>query len=470
MQPKTTWRSRPIWSARESRRRVVQRALRGPYRRADRSRARRRNRGARTSGVGDPEHHALRTLALRRRHRRRVARPVPREDGGGGRRRSRTTFARAEWAALEDKQAEAVLEAPSRAVRQLPPVAAPLSPAPAGLSPRNESAPRSRSAGSRRGDGSTPTCSRSASSTTARTSIDQARDRLCVTAERRASPPERVGIVAALENKPPHAGVRAQYGDFRPRDRGLAARVSDVLSWRNQLNETSDEAVEALIGAIVGRYDIMQRHYRLRARLLGIEKLADYDRFAPVSEPPRMSWNEARELITDAYESLLADVGDRDEVLRQPLDRRYHGRGKRPARTARCACPRSPVHPDDVRGVAAECAHARARAGPRRACGALAGRRLLQQRRPAHARRDRSVLGEAITFRQLLDHSETKERIDLLVAFIDEIAGTVFGAMAANRFEDAAHRERRDEASCPRRGSESSGSACTSACTATRPS
>ena len=55
------------------------------------------------------------------------------------------------------------------------------------------------------------------------------------------------------------------------------------------------------------------------------------------------------------------------------------------------------------------------------------------------------MLGEAITFRQLLDHSDTKERVDLLVSFVDEITGTVFGAMAANRFEDAAHKERRDE-------------------------
>ena len=38
----------------------------------------------------------------------------------------------------------------------------------------------------------------------------------------------------------------------------------------------------ALIEAVRGRYDIPQRWYRLKAKLLGVDRLADYDRSAPV--------------------------------------------------------------------------------------------------------------------------------------------------------------------------------------------
>ena len=43
-------------------------------------------------------------------------------------------------------------------------------------------------------------------------------------------------------------------------------------------NEASDESVEALIGAVRARYDLPQRWYALKAKVLGIPDLADYDR------------------------------------------------------------------------------------------------------------------------------------------------------------------------------------------------
>ena len=41
----------------------------------------------------------------------------------------------------------------------------------------------------------------------------------------------------------------------------------------------------ALIEAVRARFDIPQRWYRLKAKLLGVDRLADYDRSAPVLRP-----------------------------------------------------------------------------------------------------------------------------------------------------------------------------------------
>jgi oligoendopeptidase F len=55
------------------------------------------------------------------------------------------------------------------------------------------------------------------------------------------------------------------------------------LSSRNLANETTDEAVEALVEATTSRFDLPKRYYRLKARLLGLERLEHYDRFATLS-------------------------------------------------------------------------------------------------------------------------------------------------------------------------------------------
>jgi oligoendopeptidase F len=358
-------------------------------------------------------------------------------------------FFELEWAALEDEQAEAVLEAPGleryanflRAQRR--------------FRPHLLSEPEERVSAEKSISGITA-WGRLYSDLLSQIrvqhdgedlSIDQARDRLRVTAERDERRRLNESTVAALEN---NLRTRAFVLNTAISDRAIEDRLRGYptwLSWRNQLNETSDDAVEALIEAVVGRYDLMQRHYRLRARLLAVDKLADYDRFAPVSEPPRMSWSEARGLITDAYESFSPLTS---EIVTRFFDGRWIDAASRPGKTpgAYCAMRVPGVHPYILMTFAGSRLSALTLAhelghGVHAVLSQDVG--YFNSEVPLTLAETGSVLGEAITFRQLLDHSDTKERIDLLVAFIDEIAGTVFGAMAANRFEDAAHKERRDE-------------------------
>ena len=70
-------------------------------------------------------------------------------------------------------------------------------------------------------------------------------------------------------------------------DKATEDRLRGYPHWlaaRNLANEASDESVQALIEAVRGRYEIPRRWYRLKARLLGLERLADYDRMASVTE------------------------------------------------------------------------------------------------------------------------------------------------------------------------------------------
>ena len=67
--------------------------------------------------------------------------------------------------------------------------------------------------------------------------------------------------------------------------------------------------MQALVDAVVSRYDIAQRWYRLKAQVLGLDRLADYDRMASVAEDEsEIGWAEATALVHDAYASFSPEL------------------------------------------------------------------------------------------------------------------------------------------------------------------
>ena len=97
-------------------------------------------------------------------------------------------------------------------------------------------------------------------------------------------------------------------------DKSIDDRLRHFDSWiasRNLSNEASDESVQALVEAVQGRYSIPQRWYTLKAQLLGIDRLADYDRMASVADvESEIGWEGAKELVLDAYGSFSGELAD----------------------------------------------------------------------------------------------------------------------------------------------------------------
>jgi oligoendopeptidase F len=221
------------------------------------------------------------------------------------------------------------------------------------------------------------------------------------------------------------------------------------LQARNLSNETPDETVTALVDAVVSRYDIPQRYYTLKARLLGIDKLAHYDRMAPVSQTPvTMTWEEATRLVAEAYTSFSTDAG---RIVSDFFDRRWVDAPVRPDKHIGAYCmTRVPgVHPyvlmnftGDRRSgltLAHELGHG--------LHGVLAqDRGVFNSETPLTLAETASVFGEALTFRSLMaGEQDPKRRLDMLIGRIDDAVATVFRQIALNRFEDAVHGARRGE-------------------------
>ena len=109
------------------------------------------------------------------------------------------------------------------------------------------------------------------------------------------------------------------------------------LAARNLSNEASDESVQALIEAVRGRYELPRRWYRLKAQLLGIDQLADYDRMAAVTQDnEKVAWPEAKQIVLDSYTSFSGELGGaRAALLRR--DAGSTGRCARASAAARSA-------------------------------------------------------------------------------------------------------------------------------------
>ena len=114
-------------------------------------------------------------------------------------------------------------------------------------------------------------------------------------------------------------------------DKATKDRLRSYPHWlasRNLANEASDESVAALIEAVAGRYELARRWYRLKARLLGLDKLAYWDRDGARRPRPTSSipYDEAREIVLDCYSGFSPELG---EAAAGFFERRLHRRRRR---------------------------------------------------------------------------------------------------------------------------------------------
>jgi oligoendopeptidase F len=235
-------------------------------------------------------------------------------------------------------------------------------------------------------------------------------------------------------------------------DKSIDDRLRGYATWisaRNLSNDTTDEAVQALVEAVVGRYDVVQRYYQLKARLLGLDRLAFYDRMAPLADDPtQVAWGEASELVLAAFSDFSQETGDIIErFFRESWIDAPPREGKRPG--AFCATNVPDVHPyvfmnftGDRRSVltlAHELGH-----GLHGYLAQPLG--LFNASTPLTTAETASVFGEALTFKRLLaQEDDPRRRLNLLAGRIEDSIATVFRQIAMNRFEDAVHTWRRGE-------------------------
>jgi len=233
-------------------------------------------------------------------------------------------------------------------------------------------------------------------------------------------------------------------------DKSIDDRLRSYPHWiadRNLANEASDESVQALIEAVTSRYDIPHRYFALKKKLLGLETLYDWDRYAPLdSAEPQVSWDEAREIVLDAYGSFSPRMR---ELGSEFFDKNWIdaalGPNKRGGAYAHQAIPS--LHPyvfinytgkrRDVLVLAHELGHGVHMSLSR-------AQTYLNFDTPLTTAETASIFGETVTFSRVLDAEHDPERrLGLMVGRIDDAIASIFRQVAMNRFEDTIHNHRR---------------------------
>ncbi len=263
---------------------------------------------------------------------------------------------------------------------------------------------------------------------------------------------ERRATAAGAVSEALEPGLRTRAFIFNTlaADKATKDRLRSYDHWlasRNLANEASDESVAALIEAVVGRYELARRWYRLKAGLLGLERLADYDRMAPLAEAARhVPYAEARELVLDCYAGFSPELGSTaEEFFTGDYIDAPPAPGKRGGAFCSYAVPSAHPYvmlnytsrPSDVLTMAHELGH-----GVHAALARPRG--VFEFATPLTVAETASIFGETIVLGRLLeDAPDASERLSLLGSSLDGAVGAVFRQVSMNRFEDRVHGERR---------------------------
>ncbi len=223
-----------------------------------------------------------------------------------------------------------------------------------------------------------------------------------------------------------------------------------VISSRNLANDVSDNVVDTLVDTVTKRMpELSHRYYQMKARWLGGETMAWWDRNAPVSgsEGRKFSWQEACEIVQTSFNSFDPEMGelakqffDNPWIDAEIRDGKASGAFSHPTVTT--------VHPyilmnfegytRDVMTLAHEMGH-----GVHQLLSAEQGE--LMSSTPLTLAETASVFSEMLTFKAILN-AETSEQAKrfMLTDKIEDMLNTVIRQVAFHNFENLVHTSRRD--------------------------
>ncbi len=218
---------------------------------------------------------------------------------------------------------------------------------------------------------------------------------------------------------------------------------------RHLANEISHQSFENLLASVERRSYILRDYYLLKRRLLRVEKLYDYDRYAPVEVQgvslPTCDWEEARRVVRDSYHQFSPQLG---EIVDRFLNRGWVDAETRPGKRggAFCSAAVPSVHPyilvnfggklNDAMTLAHELGH-----GVHQFLSRRHG--ILQVNTPLTLAETASVFGEMLVFDRLMqEQDDPRARLALLCYKLEDSFATVFRQVVLTRFEQRVHQAR----------------------------
>ena len=196
------------------------------------------------------------------------------------------------------------------------------------------------------------------------------------------------------------------------------------------------------------RYELARRWYRLKARLLGLDRLAHWDRMAPVGESDeRIPYEEARSIVLDCYSEFSPELG---AAAGEFFADGYIDGPPRPGKRggAFCSYTVPSAHPYVMLNYTSRpTTCSRWRTSSATACTPRSRARRASSSSPPRSRsprRPRSSARRSCSSACWSAHPMPPPGSTSSPASLDGAVAAVFRQIAMNRFEDSVHRERRE--------------------------
>jgi oligoendopeptidase F len=237
------------------------------------------------------------------------------------------------------------------------------------------------------------------------------------------------------------------------KDKSISDRwrgFKDIADARHLSNRVEPEVVAALVEAVRAAYPrLSHRYYALKAKWLGKDKLAHWDRNAPLPQEDvrEVPWSEARAIVLDAYRNFAPEMA---EIAARFFDGRWIDAparpGKAPGAFAHPTVPSAHPYvmlnylgkPRDVMTLAHELGH-----GVHQVLSNEQG--ALMSQAPLTLAETASVFGEMLTFQSILKAApDAAKRKALLASKVEDMLNTVVRQIAFYTFERKIHTARKD--------------------------
>ncbi len=220
-------------------------------------------------------------------------------------------------------------------------------------------------------------------------------------------------------------------------------RYKHPMDAMNLSNEIDFDSVQNLIQSVKSAYPLAQRYYALKKKLLGLDLMYDYDRYATVqTEETKIDFSECRQIVLDGYHAFSPEAG---KIVEPFFTRRWIDAEVREGKQGGgFCCQTTPaLHPyilvnytgslRDVMTVAHELGH-----GMHQFLARRSG--VLEADAPLTMAECASVFGEMLIFEKILEkEKDPKKRLALLCGKIDDNFATVYRQIAMTDFELMAH-------------------------------
>jgi oligoendopeptidase F len=226
-------------------------------------------------------------------------------------------------------------------------------------------------------------------------------------------------------------------------------RYESPMASRHLANEVAPSVVERMLEVTEANYAIAHDYYRLKARLLGLPRLATFDQYAPVAASmPECGYQAGRDTVLSAFGRFHPSLRD---VASKFFENGWIDAEVRPGKRggAFSASTIPEAHPyillnwtdklRDVSTMAHELGHGIHQYLSRR-------QSYLNFHHPLTIAETASVFGEFLSFDYLMETTADPEvRLGLLCGKIEDAFATVFRQNVLTRFEQQAHAARRKE-------------------------